>query len=203
MRRCLVLLWALVACPAEPPAPKSGAGSAPTEEAASAGAPGAGASAATQPRAGAGVALHGKSKRHTIAYVNPACSGSAPCLCKGTIDYGKNALAQIGVTPAQVAEGTPCLIGDFDGNGVPDLAFVDDKYTDAQLAARVQVLMFDEVGLMATALLPKRVHALALAPMADGRVALIEPGFTAGRYRFVYRDDRFVFEAIPAAEAKR
>ncbi|MEM7674923.1 MAG: hypothetical protein AAF449_02860, partial [Myxococcota bacterium] len=93
--------------------------------------------------------------------------------------------------------GTLCIIADFDGNGVDDLAFVDDKYKDPQVAARVAVLMFDRIGLMATTMLPKRVLRLGWAPTEDDRIALVEPELTEGQYRFMYRDGRFEFERIP------
>lgn len=131
-----------------------------------------------------------------MAYVEPPCPGTEPCACRGVVTYGRNALQQIGITPQALAAGTPCLIADFDGNGFNDFAFVDPTFGHPTLAARVQVLLFDEVGLKATAILPKRVRALGLAPAADGRTALVEPGLTAERYHFVYRDDRFVFEPL-------
>ena len=131
-----------------------------------------------------------------IAYVDGPCSGQAPCLCRGTVKYGSSALAKVGVTSKKLAEGTPCLIGDFDGNGVMDYAFVDDKFGHGSLAAQVQVLLFDEYGLAATAPLPKRIRTLGLAAVGDGRTALIEPGTTESKYRFVYDNGRFTFQTI-------
>ncbi len=123
-------------------------------------------------------------------------------MCKGTLTFGQSALDKVGISIERLAAGTPCLIADFDGNGSDDIAFVDDRFTDPKLAAQVQVLLFDQVGLMATSMLPKRVQSLGLAPLQDGRTALVEPGPAAERFRFVYRDGRFHFEVIPRGEGR-
>ena len=185
----------LAAACADPPAPKPGPTAASGSAAASA--PASQPAPATIP----GVSNHGGSRaRHQLAYRSKSCPGDAPCVCEGALKYGQNALKKIGVTPKKLAGGTLCLLADFDGNGTQDAAFVDDKYGDPKLASQVQVLMFDQVGLMATAILPKRVRSLGLSALSDGRTALVEPGPMASRFRFVYADGQFTYEPVDSKQ---
>ena len=193
--RLSVLLCVLpLACaPGGDPAPKQGPSAEPTASppaVASDAAPGAGAEA---------VKAHGGPKKaRGVAYADALCRGDRnPCTCTGHMELGMNALRKIGLTPERLATGTPCLIADIDGNGHDDFVFLDEKYGHPTLAARAQVLMFDEMGLMATAPLPKRVRNLAWAAH-HGAHALVEP-ILAKKFRFVYRDGRFVFEPWPSS----
>jgi hypothetical protein len=129
-------------------------------------------------------------KKNQISYKDPRCSGIQPCECSGTIVYGQNAIAKIGLTEADLAAGTPCLLGDFDGNGHQDVAFVEKSFGKA--AAGVQVLLFDELGLRDTPAFPKKVNALAIHTK-DGKVGLLE---TTSRLFFRYQDGKFEMERI-------
>src|SRR5688572_19201561 len=121
MRMLPWLLIALFSCkeppppapPPAPPAPPAPPPAAPASEPAS------------QPNLDMGKAeAHEPSdKKNELAYKDPRCSGMQPCECVGTIVYGQNAIAKIGVTEDDLAKGTPCLLGDFDANGHQDVAF--------------------------------------------------------------------------------
>ncbi len=125
-------------------------------------------------------------KKNQIAYKDARCSGMQPCECVGTIEYGQNALARIGVSEDDLARGTPCLLGDFDGNGFEDAAFLGKDYGKAPAAA-VTVLLFDDVGLRSTLSFPKKVATLAVHS-ENGKVGLLE---TQSRLFFVYGDGKF------------
>jgi hypothetical protein len=113
-----------------------------------------------------------------------ACRGEAPCPCVAPeLFHGRNALARIGITPEDLAAGTPCLLADFDGNGHTDAAFLGDL--EAELHP-VRVLFHDAVGLEATAELPKPVRRLALTAAVPGKAALAD-----GEVVFVFLDGRF------------
>lgn len=130
--------------------------------------------------------VHGLPNVSGIAYVNAACTGEAPCKCAGALVYGDNALAKIGVTKERLAEGVWCVFGDFDANGYADVAVLGAKWAPGGPAAPAQVLLFDEVGLRATAPLPKRMKSLGRFEV-DGRQVLAEPA-AANKYHFAYTD---------------
>ncbi len=190
MRYWPVLLFGLMACvesspsrpPAAAPAPASETG---TEAASRPSSAGSRPASTERPAPGPGV-----------VYIDGQCGADAPCPCRGVLRYGQNALARIGITEKQLAAGTPCLIADFDGNQVDDLAFVDTNFGDPTQAAQVQVLLFDQYGLTAAVALPKRVRTLGVRTLADGRAALVEPGPTEKKFRFVFEGKQFRFETV-------
>lgn len=128
--------------------------------------------------------VHGLSNVSGIEYINAACTAGAPCKCKGSLMYGDNALAKIGVTKAQLAEGAWCVFGDFDANGFADLAVLAGDWKPEGAAAQVQILLFDELGLRATTGLPKRMKSLGVAEVG-GKQVLIEPA-AGTKYYFQY-----------------
>lgn len=93
------------------------------------------------------------------------CDGTKPCLCVGILEFGDTALAQIGITPAHLTEGTACVLGDFDGNGFMDVAFLGVEHGEVvenvPKKSEGRVLMFDGVGLRLVSVLPKEVVSLA------------------------------------------
>ncbi len=135
-----------------------------------------------------------------LDYVNKDCDGRAPCPCIGVLqkEYGKNSLAKIGLSATDLAKGVPCVMGDFDANGYTDVALLGKKYGTKKdgkhVAAGVQVLMFDELGLRATAPLPKRMTSLKMMPAPDNpkRSVLTEPG-AEGVYYFKFDGSNFQF----------
>ena len=129
-----------------------------------------------------------------VSYVDERCNDRTACLCAGVLRYGENALRSVGVAPEALRTGVPCLIGDYDGNHVADLA-VAESWDDAR-ASRVAVLMFDQAGLSATALLPKRVRALGQRKEGDRHV-LFEPGPTEKKAYFGLKNDRFEYNRRP------
>lgn len=131
--------------------------------------------------------VHGLKNISGVQYVNAACTAQAPCKCKGSLVYGDNALAQIGVTKAALStEGAWCVMGDFDNNGYADLAVLGANWQPDGPAADVRVLLFDDVGLTATAPLPKRMKSLARSEV-EGRHVLVEPA-AAHKYYFRYAE---------------
>ena len=129
-------------------------------------------------------------KKNEIAYKDPRCGGMQPCECTGTIVYGQNAIAKIGITEDDLAKGTPCILGDFDANGVQDVAFVSKDF--GKTAASVCVLLFDELGLRDTPAFPKKVNTLSIHTK-DGKVGLLEAN---SRTFFHYQDGKFEMERI-------
>ena len=104
--------------------------------------------------------------------------------------YGQNAIAKIGITEDDLAKGTPCILGDFDANGVQDVAFVSKDF--GKTAASVCVLLFDELGLRDTPAFPKKVNTLSIHTK-DGKVGLLEAN---SRTFFHYQDGKFEMERI-------
>lgn len=174
-RSSLIVLCALAsfACPAEktpaPPAPPPpAAASQPASQAASKPAP----------------------KALDVKY-DGTCLGTGPCTCKGRVELGRPALAEIGVDDAALTAGTPCVLGDFDGNGHPDGAFLGKGWGEAP-AVDVAVLMFDRGGLASATKLPKKVGSLTA--IYEGKSAkLVEP---KARLHFVYADGVFTAERL-------
>lgn len=125
-----------------------------------------------------------RGKKHVVnvKYVEP-CPDKAPCVCRGTITHGQNALAKIGVTEPMLAKGTPCVIGDFDGNSFNDVVVYPAK-ADAEPAT---ALMFDEGGLSATLKLPKA--AAFIESRREGTVDVMFLG-DSGQL-FVFRNEAF------------
>lgn len=166
----LVLVFAATGCPAdEPKAPEEVAVAAQPDEPAS------------------GPASKPAPKVIGVKYEDPTCGGAGPCTCVGELKIGMSQLAQIGVDEAKVKSGTPCLLGDFDGNGHLDGAFLGADFKEVE-ASDVAILMFDEGGVMLATRLPKKVGSLALLREED-RQRLVEP---ETRMRFDYKDGRFV-----------
>lgn len=130
----------------------------------------------------------------TVAYAEEKCDDQTACLCKGGLRYGENALRRVGVTPEALHVGVPCLIGDYDGNGVADFAVAEPW--DEKRASRVMVLMFDGSGLSATAMLPKRVRTLGQR-REGSRHMLYEPGPTEKKAHFALRDAAFTYVREP------
>ncbi len=123
------------------------------------------------------------------------CDGEAPCPCRAQeLFHGVNALARIGVEASALEAGTPCLLADFDGNGHTDALFLAPPGPSGLSLA--VALLFDEVGLSATADVPKPVATLGLAEGVPGRAVLAGPDGV----RFVFLDGRFR-AALPAPRA--
>lgn len=127
----------------------------------------------------------------TVAYKDKRCSGIAPCACAGSIMYGQNAIAKIGISEEDLAKGTPCLLADLDGNGTEDIVFVGKDYGKAP-AVPVRVLLFDDLGLRDTPLFPKKVTTLSVHEK-DGKKGLLEP---SSRLFFVYENGKFEMKKI-------
>lgn len=130
-----------------------------------------------------------------VTLQDPNCDSKKICVCAGSLVYGQNALKKIGVTEPRLMAGTSCVVGDFDGNGYADFAFLQPR--DEQTpASDVQVLLFDERGLTATAKMPKKMVSLARVRMGNKDV-LVEPG-AESKYHFAYRDANFHMVRKPA-----
>lgn len=129
-----------------------------------------------------------------VAYADDGCDDRVACPCAGVLRHGENALRRVGVTPEALRRGVPCVIGDYDGNGVADLA-VAEPWDEAR-ASRVMVLFFDRSGLSATAMLPKRVRRLGQR-RAGAHHVLFEPGPTEHRAYFALQDHRFTYVRTP------
>ncbi len=167
-----LLLWcalALFACKEEPPAPPPAPPSQPEPKQAS-----------SQPE-----------KKNELAYKDSRCSGAEPCVCVGHVEFGLTALSKIGITDEDLANGALCLLGDFDGNGHQDAAFVEKEYGKAP-AVSVVVLLFDEVGVRDIPLFPKKVATLGVFTK-DEHVGLIENG---SRLFFTYEGGKFEMKRI-------
>lgn len=175
-------LLVLTGCPSnEAPAPEASAPAAPASQpAAPPAAP------ASQPSA----LVHGLPNPSGIRYVDPACDGKTPCKCAGQIKYGQNALAQIDVSEARLAEGVYCVFGDFDGNGQADVAIMDGAWTpEGGKAGDVRVLLFDGLGLRAAVPMPKKMLSVGRDEV-EGQQVLVEPA-AAQKYYFAFREGRF------------
>jgi hypothetical protein len=100
------------------------------------------------------------------------CPGAEPCTCRGALAFGIPAIQKLGLSEEALAAGTPCLIGDLDGNGFSDLVFVEPSYGKVEGGARqvvnASVLYFDHVGLTMIQEVPKKVALLSLEPAATG-----------------------------------
>lgn len=188
MKRTLLLIGlTLVACKGEEKSPDPAKGSAPLQpKEAPASQP------ASKPAALEGSQPHEPAKAaSTVAYQDKRCSGLAPCTCSGTIMYGQNAIAKIGITEEDLAKGTPCLLADLDGNGKQDIVFVGKDYGKAPAVA-VTVLLFDDLGLRDTPIFPKKVTTLSVHEK-DGKKGLLEP---SSRLFFVYENGKFEMKPI-------
>lgn len=128
--------------------------------------------------------VHGLTNVSGVKYTVAGCTGKEPCACSGALIYGHNALAKIGIDAATLASGVHCVFGDFDDNEIADVAFLAADWRPGGPAVPVQVLLFDEVGLRATAPLPKRMRNLG-RDAAEGRDVLVEPA-ARGSYYFAY-----------------
>ncbi|MEQ9504554.1 MAG: hypothetical protein RIT81_47285 [Deltaproteobacteria bacterium] len=169
MRIRFALLLLLTACPAADKA-KPSADAPPKDDA----------PPASQP------ASRPEPKTITVKYTDPTCGGAGPCVCVGELEVGMQLLRSIGVEDAALTTGTPCLLGDFDGNGHVDGAFLEPGLGDKPAVA-VGVLMYDEGGVMVATKIPKKVTSLAILREED-RQALIEP---EARMRFDFADGKF------------
>ncbi len=120
-----------------------------------------------------------------------SCDGTQPCSCAApTLFHGLSALTRIGIHKEDLQPpGTPCLLADFDGNGITDAAFFE---ATTQPERRVLVLMFDDVGLSSVEELPKPVAQLNLIPGPNK--ALLSSG---ENLVFVYSKNRFRLGVVP------
>ncbi len=125
-------------------------------------------------------------KRITVKYTDPTCGGAGPCECVGELNIGMQQLRAIGIEDEAFAKGTPCLLGDFDGNGHTDGAFLEPGLGDKP-AVSVAVLMYDQGGVMLATKIPKKVTSLALL-REEGKQTLVEP---EAAMRFDFADGKF------------
>lgn len=126
-------------------------------------------------------------KRIPVKYTDPTCGGAGPCTCVGELIIGMQQLRGIGIEDDAMTKGTPCLLGDFDGNGHTDGAFLEPGLGDKP-AVSVAVLMYDAGGVMLATKIPKKVTSLALLREAD-KQTLVEP---EAAMRFDFTDGKFV-----------
>lgn len=107
-----------------------------------------------------------------MAYKDATCGGAGPCICSGKLEFGISGVAKIGLGEAELDHGVRCLFGDFDANGVADIALYGAG--PPEQPADVMVLLFDDIGLRAMAPLPKKVGALAVYRKPEQPDALVE-----------------------------
>ena len=115
-----------------------------------------------------------------------SCDGRKPCACSTRdLEFGRPALAQLGIPPAVLDTTVQCLLADYDGNGFTDLAVLGPKTKNRH---SVKVLLFDEIGLSNIRELPKPVRHLSLDGKGSHGQAILagDDGVI-----FIYLNNRF------------
>ena len=88
-------------------------------------------------------------------------------ICKGKIETSQ-ILKGIGLSPGALKNGTPCVAGDFDGNGFIDFAFLkeigNEEYTHNYKAV---VIFYGDKGIIHTSSLKVSGHLILTCPKCD------------------------------------